>query len=452
MGKDKESDKDKVENKEKDKSLEKDNHLELKIDYHGLFDEEDYWKEDKEENINIEKEILEILASENYNADSYNEIKKKLDIVNSKEDFRYNYYEIYAQIRIIIQEPEGLDRIIANVRKLEKDLIDKSDEKKLSKKDSKLIQYVKLEAQRSFNNNNELEQQNKDLKKIRNKAVNLTSKINSINRKLQSQQTDYIAVLGVFSAIVLGFTGGLSFTTSILDNVNDVGIYRILLITLLLGFILGNGVYLLLKFIKSIGIHGENGVFYIKKQEESEYEEFQENELRRKYMEMKYRYMRYKRKYNINDEDNKYIFKYVQNNPGLVGRTFSQKIAYIGRVIMYYIKALLRTIKRKTIAKYNFTLFLMSILVIWAYRVDFFKEEEHFNNRIKKYEEIKAELEEYKDLIEEDDDGNFIVKKNKRSSNKLNETTDTIEKSKSEDKPKSTDKPKEKDKNDKEDK
>lgn len=446
MGKYKENDK--VENKENDKSFEKDNQMELKIDYHGLFDEEDYWEEDKEENINIEKEILEILASENYNEDSYKVIKQKLDVVNSIEDFRYDYYEIYAQIRILIQEPEGLDRIIANVTRLEKDLIDKSDKKRLEVKDSKLIQYVKLEAQRSFNNNDELEQQNNELKKIEKRATNLTNRIKYINKKLQSQQIDYITVLGVFSAIVLGFTGGLSFTTSILDNVNDVGIYRILLITLLLGFILGNGVYLLLKFIKSIGLYKDNEAYHIKKPEELEYDEFQKDELRRKYMEIKLRYMRYKRKHNIDDVD---IFEYVYNNPGLGGRTFIQKISYIKRVITYYIKALFRIIKRNTIAKYNLALLIMTVLVIWAYRIDFFKEEENFNYRIKKYEKLKQELEAYNELIEEDEDGNFIVKKNKRTENKSIKTTNNIEESKVTDKPKSNDESKKKDKNDKED-
>ena len=41
------------------------------------------------------------------------------------------------------------------------------------------------------------------------------------------QQREYISILGIFAAVVLAFTGGIAFSTSVLKNINTVSVYRI---------------------------------------------------------------------------------------------------------------------------------------------------------------------------------------------------------------------------------
>ncbi len=73
--------------------------------------------------------------------------------------------------------------------------------------------------------------------------------IDDLKQKLNSAQQEYVAILGVFAAVILAFVGGITFSSSVLQNIASVSIYRLLLTVDLLGFILINTISLLLNFI-----------------------------------------------------------------------------------------------------------------------------------------------------------------------------------------------------------
>lgn len=77
---------------------------------------------------------------------------------------------------------------------------------------------------------------------IENAKVDLTNEV-------KSMQKEYITILGIFASIVLTFVGGISFSSSILENIAEVSPFRLILVIDFLGFILTNTIYLLLKFI-----------------------------------------------------------------------------------------------------------------------------------------------------------------------------------------------------------
>ena len=58
--------------------------------------------------------------------------------------------------------------------------------------------------------------------------------------RLNDAQKDYIAILGIFSAVVLTFMGGIAFSTSVLENIHKASAYRLIVITLLIGLVLFN--------------------------------------------------------------------------------------------------------------------------------------------------------------------------------------------------------------------
>ena len=68
-------------------------------------------------------------------------------------------------------------------------------------------------------------------------------------------QNEYITILGIFAAIVLAFTGGMTFTSSVLENLHKSSIYRIVFIALIVGCILFNLIWLLLDFIRNLNEH-----------------------------------------------------------------------------------------------------------------------------------------------------------------------------------------------------
>ena len=65
-------------------------------------------------------------------------------------------------------------------------------------------------------------------------------------------EKQYITILGIFASVVLSFVGGITFSSSVLQNINAVSIYRLLLVIDLLAFVLSNTIYILVKFICQI--------------------------------------------------------------------------------------------------------------------------------------------------------------------------------------------------------
>lgn len=81
-----------------------------------------------------------------------------------------------------------------------------------------------------------------ETKEAENKQKILTDQINK-------QQIDSIAILSLFSAVVLAFMGGISFSGSVLESMQNTNIYKLALITLMLGVILIGVFYIAFSFI-----------------------------------------------------------------------------------------------------------------------------------------------------------------------------------------------------------
>ena len=62
---------------------------------------------------------------------------------------------------------------------------------------------------------------------------------NNVETELGKQQREYISILGIFAAVVLAFTGGIAFSTSVLKNINTVSVYRITAVSLIINVLFG---------------------------------------------------------------------------------------------------------------------------------------------------------------------------------------------------------------------
>lgn len=95
-------------------------------------------------------------------------------------------------------------------------------------------------------------QQEQRLKQLDESINKSQSKLERVEKKIKSSQKEYIAILGIFAAIILAFTGGITFSTSVLENMHKSSIYRVVLVILLIGFTLVNVLYLLFMFIDKL--------------------------------------------------------------------------------------------------------------------------------------------------------------------------------------------------------
>ena len=74
----------------------------------------------------------------------------------------------------------------------------------------------------------------------------------NLQKQIKSVEKEYISILGIFASIVLAFVGGITFSTSVLQNISAVSVFRLLLVVDFLAFVLINLIYILVKFIFTI--------------------------------------------------------------------------------------------------------------------------------------------------------------------------------------------------------
>lgn len=73
-----------------------------------------------------------------------------------------------------------------------------------------------------------------------------------LHDEIKGIEREYITILGIFASIVLAFVGGITFTTSVLQNIDKASIFRLILTVDVIGAVLVNVIYLLISFILRI--------------------------------------------------------------------------------------------------------------------------------------------------------------------------------------------------------
>lgn len=232
--------------------------------------------------------LMECLGDPNFsnNAESVDVCLDTLRKVYS-DGYRHSYSDIFFNLQKIIKSAdankrtEKLDRIGANLdfieEELNKRLLTVTDDsmREVENGFRKLSDHIALEIGRykfvedfctSSSSNepgaathteidslkktiSELEDRVKTTAATTMKAQKITD---SIDEKLENNKVSSITALSIFSAVVLTFSGGFAFESGVLQGMADVGIYRLVFITSLSGFILFNTVFLLLFLVAKL--------------------------------------------------------------------------------------------------------------------------------------------------------------------------------------------------------
>lgn len=120
---------------------------------------------------------------------------------------------------------------------------------------SKLSDHINLEIGRySYYSINE--QQVKDLEK-RNQTLQrdlrtATDELEKAQKTVSSMQTELIAVLSIFAAIVLAFSGNISFLGNTLSGIKEVCLFKTAFFVLLCGLIIFNSIFLMMYIVGKI--------------------------------------------------------------------------------------------------------------------------------------------------------------------------------------------------------
>lgn len=75
--------------------------------------------------------------------------------------------------------------------------------------------------------------------------------VEEFSEKVKEMEREYITILGIFAAVIITFTASITFSTSVLENMHKSSIYRILIISLVVGLILVNALCAMFLYVDS---------------------------------------------------------------------------------------------------------------------------------------------------------------------------------------------------------
>lgn len=218
---------------------------------------------------------LREMAKDILNKQELQNMLAKLEVLYS-EKFRHSYSEFFNLILDLGKDESGYDLtyLATNLMELTA-LLDSTMESKpnskrksFSKSLAKLSDHINLEIGRwNYYQSRDEKIQLTEMKIIAlNKETSEASKeTKKLKRQLDNSQKEYISILGIFSSVVLTFTAGIAFSTSVLENIHQASVYRLVLGVLLIAFVLINVIFLLFHYVDKM-VHGEDtkGLAFIK--------------------------------------------------------------------------------------------------------------------------------------------------------------------------------------------
>lgn len=172
--------------------------------------------------------------------------------------FRHYYSDIFSTLSNICNgDTKGNIEIIGQNLGIIKDgyqpqnLDEQGNLKDISNEIRKLYDHVNLEIAR-LNYCVSVMKSETEISSIQKKVESAEKTLEKIKEKSENIQKEYISILGIFSAVVLAFIGGIVFSTSVFSNIHLASIYRIVLITLIVGIVVVNIIYALFMFISNL--------------------------------------------------------------------------------------------------------------------------------------------------------------------------------------------------------
>lgn len=191
----------------------------------------------------------------------YKEFEKIYHINGSEDNYRHFYSDIFYVLAAMKEDPSLGDSqvLAANIEEI-------SNNYQAKNKDNdilidikpclrKLYDHISLEiARMDYSDKGDLSLSNNGttLNVLDAKIKEIEKKSDKIKHTLSKAQIDYIAILGIFSSVVLAFIGGMTFSTSVLNNIASVTIYRLITTISLIGIVFSTIIFFLFHYIAII--------------------------------------------------------------------------------------------------------------------------------------------------------------------------------------------------------
>lgn len=197
---------------------------------------------------------------------------KWLEKFNSiySDDFRHCYSELFTVIsKLGKKDTEYINALADNLINIQQYLQDMEPEEKkrrgyhenLNSGLWKLADHINLEIGRySFMVKNEtaVSDTQKQIESLQNQLAVSRQELENAQKKFSSMQIDMVAVLGVFAAIVIAFSGSITYSAGSLSALGKASSSEVLLCISMCGFVVINTIYVLLR---TVGIIIDKNIF-----------------------------------------------------------------------------------------------------------------------------------------------------------------------------------------------
>ena len=173
-------------------------------------------------------------------------------------DFRHSYYTISSSLEKYDPDqrdslPVYLDRVVDYARMKED-----PNSCRILKSVQKLLDHVELECLR-INRMDQVKRDADRAERMQSEAIKLNQATEEASRKLDERVSGFheqsITILGIFSAVVIGFMSGVSMFTSGFNNLNQVNVYIITFYSVFVGILVFDLLFMLVFFIAKISGH-----------------------------------------------------------------------------------------------------------------------------------------------------------------------------------------------------
>lgn len=212
------------------------------------------------------REILYKLAKSEEvlkDAENFSIMYKRLEALyyskDNEEKFRHFYSDIFSVMTQLQRDSQlgNMDILGQNLKMIRenyqpKNRDDDGNPIDISDNIKKLYDHVSLDmaritysdaADRKIVGEESISELQSQLNQAKVEIENIRTEQTNVEKKINAQQKEYIAILGIFSAVILTFVGGIAFSTSVLENIAQASIYRILIVTLMIGVVLVNSFF-----------------------------------------------------------------------------------------------------------------------------------------------------------------------------------------------------------------
>lgn len=193
---------------------------------------------------------------------------KSLETLYHSEDSPLEYRHFYADIFSVFSqlEEDAIEVVWSNLEYIYQEYQPKNYDKNgilidISNNLRKLYDHASLEmarinyTKRSLSNAAQIKEVNELGQKLNfhiPKLNKIEETIKALNENASNAQRDYITILSIFAAVLMVFFSGIGFSSSVLANLHQASIYRILLSIVSLGTVLFNVIWILFDFLGKV--------------------------------------------------------------------------------------------------------------------------------------------------------------------------------------------------------